>query len=351
MPLSQSQRTLIEKVRSLGGGAQGVALTDRACEYLVCRIAADLGLAERIPNVPLPVPEFFATPDPDVLPYDGGRFLADFERLVALDANGDTYFSCLATLHKTRLKYARVLATQPLPTMDQVGPRSLLQYGQVDAGALASLLIWRKWVYDIDNRAAQETGYLFEPIIANAIGGAPASSAKSPVRRADDPTKRRQVDCVKGSKAYELKLRVTIAASGQGRWSEELQFPRDCRASGFVPVLVVLDPTQNSKLAALTAEFQRQQGEVYVGDDAWRHLESEAGPTMSRFIEKYVRAPLTNVLQASAGGVRDFGLRLDNGDIVVCVGDAEWTIAREHPTGAEVEPELPEDVDDTLPGL
>ena len=29
-------------------------------------------------------------------------------------------------------------------------------------------------------------------------------------------------------KAYEFKLRVTIAASGQGRWKEELDFPSDC---------------------------------------------------------------------------------------------------------------------------
>ena len=34
---------------------------------------------------------------------------------------------------------------------------------------------------------------------------------------------------------------MTIAASGQGRWKEELDFPADCKASGYVPVLVVLD--------------------------------------------------------------------------------------------------------------
>jgi hypothetical protein len=30
-----------------------------------------------------------------------------------------------------------------------------------------------EWLYDIDNRSAQETGYLFEPILAAAIGGIP----------------------------------------------------------------------------------------------------------------------------------------------------------------------------------
>jgi len=41
----------------------------------------------------------------------------------------------------------------------------MLQYGQADPAALAVLLTWRKWIYDIDNRAAQETGYVFEPAL------------------------------------------------------------------------------------------------------------------------------------------------------------------------------------------
>ncbi len=69
----------------------------------------------------------------------------------------------------------------------------------------------------IDNRAAQETGYLFEPIIANAIGGVSLSAAKSPIRRYRDPDRYRQVDCIRDKLAYEIKMRVTIAASGKGR--------------------------------------------------------------------------------------------------------------------------------------
>jgi hypothetical protein len=351
MTLSQSQRSMIEKTRSLGGGAQGVALSDRACVYLVHRIVEDLGLTGEFGEGHVAVPEFYEPGDPDALDLDGSRFLSFFERLVGLDVNADTYFNCLATLHKARLKYTRVLATQPLPTMDQVGPRCLLQYGHLDADSLASLLVWRKWVYDIDNRAAQETGYLFEPIIANAIGGAPASAKRSPVRRTGDSGKGRQVDCLKGDKAYELKLRVTIAASGQGRWSEEMSFPQDCRVSGFVPVLVVLDPTSNPKLDALRDEFLARGGHVHIGDDAWGHLEAEAGPTMSQFLERYVRTPLTRVLAGAAQGLRDFGLRTDGASIVVCIGGSEWSITRdvEVPTD-DVDP-LPDDADDMLPGL
>lgn len=58
---------------------------------------------------------------------------------------------------------------------------------------------------------------LFEPILAAALGGVPFPAKKSPVKRAEDPTKGRQVDCVVDRDAYEFKIRVTIAASGQGR--------------------------------------------------------------------------------------------------------------------------------------
>ena len=170
----------------------------------------------------------------------------------------------LAALHKHRLKYQRILQTQAIPTIDEVGPRGLLQYGVVEPKALAPFLLWRKWIYNIDNRAAQETGYLFEPIIANAIGGTPASAKKSPVKRATDNTKGRQVDCIRDKKAHEIKLRVTMAASGQGRWSEELEFPADCKASGFTPVLVVLDPTPNDKLDELSTRFRDNAGEVHI---------------------------------------------------------------------------------------
>ena len=57
--------------------------------------------------------------------------------------------------------------------MNQVGPRSLLEFGGLQDSLLASWIVWRKWIYDIDNRAAQETGYLFEPVLASCLGGEP----------------------------------------------------------------------------------------------------------------------------------------------------------------------------------
>ena len=264
-----------------------------------------------------------------------------------------TYLRCLAELHKRRRKYAMILSAQPMPTMVQISPRSLMEYGHVETEALASWLTWRKFFYDLDNRSAQETGYLFEPILAAAIGGEPQGARTKLVKRSDDPSKGRQVDCwkaVPGRKplAYEFKLRVTIAASGQGRIGEEHQFAVDCKNSGAVPVLVILDPTPNPKMAALKAVFEANGGHAYIGDEAWAHLESEAGAVMAQFIEKYVRSPVTDISrfekQVNGDPVKkriqllDLSARASVGEIRITLGSYERIITRrEDPSLADDE--------------
>ena len=275
------------------------------CSYLVAVIALDLGWYDEMGDLGLTgdvdVPDFFTGSATDFRG-SGLDFYALFERLVDHQPAAETYFACLAHLYARRLKYESILQHQPLPTMDQVGPRALLQYGTLDPNSLAAFLFWRKWIFDIDNRAGQETGYLFEPIIAAALGGTSASARRSPVKRRSDPSKGRQVDCIREAGrrklAYEIKLRVTIAASGQGRFAEELDFPDDCQASGYVPILVVLDPTEADKLTTLRERFEAAGGRAYIGTDAWAHLEEEAGDPMATFLEKYVRAPMQHVLAA-----------------------------------------------------
>ena len=323
-------------------------MNEEACAYLVGVIVEDLGLQARFPEFPDTLPEFFGSDPLSRLELPDVPFLEMFERLVGLDANSDIYFACLAALHKARLKYERILEMQPVPTIDQVGPRGLLQFGGMDTRALAAFLLWRKWVFDIDNRAGQETGYLFEPIIAAAVGGVPVSARKSPVRRRNAPSKGRQIDCLREKWAYEIKIRVTIAASGQGRWGEELEFPKDCRNSGYVPVLVVLDPTPNEKLDELSAAFLRAGGEVHVGGDAWAHLEELAGPTMARFLEKYVHDPLAELLHEEPVELPDLLLSMDPGRLTVEVGEERFFIARARHVGVGDDPQLPDDIDDQL---
>jgi hypothetical protein len=350
MGLTQTQKAMIERARAAGGSDHAIPLTDEICAFLVGVIARDFGLLARFPELPNDTPQFFDHCDLASLRAPGVDFLPVMERLVGLVPDSDMFFACLANLHKRRLKYERILQTQPIPTIEQVGPRGLLQFGTVCAKALTSLLLWRKWFFDIDNRAGQETGYLFEPIIAHAIGGVPFSAKVSPIRRATDSRKGRQVDCIRQQKAYEFKIRVTIASSGQGRWREEIDFPTDCRQSGYTPVLVVLDSTPNQKLDQLEAAFLQQGGAVYKGEAAWDHLRSVAGPTMGLFLEKYVRVPIQALLEEVPDNLPEFAARLDGNQMTISV-DGEPMLIRRMPELVDDEiQELPDDADSQIPG-
>jgi len=319
MALTQAQKIIVERAQAAGGGALGIGLSDEACVFLVSIIAHDLGIETILPKGTVQQ-TLFDEQNPENMIISDVELYPLIEQLFHAKPDADTYFACLAALQKSRLKYNRILQNQPLPTMEQVGPRALLQYGQMSPTALAGFLLWRKWLFDIDNRAGQETGYLFEPIIAHAIGGVPFSASKSPVRRHNDSMKGRQVDCIRQKHAYEIKIRVTQAASGQGRWREELDFPIDCRESGYIPVLIVLDSTPNAKLDELIAAFETAGGKTYVGDLAWQHLEDAAGKTMSLFIEKYVRVPISQILAASTDKLPAIEFKMNSDKFSVTVG-------------------------------
>lgn len=208
------------------------------------------------------------------------------------------YLKNLCDLYRRRFKYDHILKNQPFPTADQIAPRSLLEYGKCNESLLATWLEWRKWIFDIDNRSGQETGYVFEPILASCLGGISVSHSNSPVKRINDNGKKtnegRQIDCYieETREVCELKLRVTIAASGQGRFKEELSFPYEAKESGFIPILVVLDETESSLLTKLKAQFENNGGKCYVGQQAWNILYNKAGKEMSMFIRKYIYPPI-----------------------------------------------------------
>jgi hypothetical protein len=326
VPLTKLQVRNLTKAQLAGSGGQAVPLDTHDTAYLVAVVARDLGLEAKFPEYrAVSIPEFFeATPASyPSLPIE--KFPLLYERLLE-EPDAETYFMCLARMYKSRLKYERILERQAIPTMEQVGPRGLLQYGWLSSAALAYFLFWRKWMFDIDNRAGQETGYLFEPILASAIGGASFGASSSPIRRRSDPSKGRQVDCIVEPQklAYEIKIRVTIAASGQGRWQEELDFPEDCQSSGYTPILVVLDRTDDPKLTQLVVMFERSGGKAYVGPDAWAHLDNAAGPIMARFLDRYVHAPLADLLSRvpdGAGELPVIQMQLENDELIVAIGD------------------------------
>lgn len=233
------------------------------------------------------------------------------------------YLHTLSKLYLRRAKYWKILCTQPFPTANQIAPRSLLEYGNCDDALLFSWLSWRKLIYDIDNRSAQETGYLFEPIVANCLGGDNLGSRNSVVRRLDEsgnPTDRgRQVDCYVASTqtVYELKMRMTIAASGQGRFSEELSFAKEAKVAGLKPVLIVFDPTPSNRLTELSDAYKEAGGEVATGDDAWDLLRHNAEEGMSYFLDKYIKP----VIEAAKLGIHsqpdEIRLSITNGELNV----------------------------------
>jgi len=218
--------------------------------------------------------------------------------------------------------------------MDQIGPRVLLEYGGCDTTLLANWMVWRKWIYDIDNRSAQETGYLFEPLLASCLGGEPVGSRSSPVKRLDSngqPTnKGRQIDCLVpiNNRTYELKLRVTIAASGQGRFGEELSFPVESQAAGFIPVLLVLDPTPSSRLTELSNKFLESGGEFYQGEEAWEHMEQEAGEVVSVFIENYIKPAIQDIEEVEMPVLQSINLSWSEQTIEISSAESSYRVNR-----------------------
>lgn len=211
------------------------------------------------------------------------------------------YLRNLCELYRRRYKYDKILQGQPFPSTEQIAPRSLLEYGKCEDSLLATWLEWRKWLFDIDNRSGQETGYIFEPILASCLGGNSVSHSNSPVKRISDSglktNEGRQVDCYieETKEVYELKMRVTIAASGQGRFKEEMSFPYEAQKSGLIPILVVFDETESALLTKLKAQFKKFGGKCYVGQSAWNMLYEKAGKEMSLFIRKYIYPPVQAV--------------------------------------------------------
>jgi len=127
--LTKVHQALVAKVKAVGNSGMAVPLDDAGCSYLLSLVVHDLGLVSAFPELAEVPKPFFGTTPLQSLRIDGVDFLDLFERLVRVKEDADSYFFCLATLDRARLKYEKILQAQPLPTIDQVGPRGLLQFG------------------------------------------------------------------------------------------------------------------------------------------------------------------------------------------------------------------------------
>ena len=116
-------------------------------------------------------------------------------------------------------------------------------------------------------------------------------------------------------------------------------------------MLVVLDSTDSPKLAELSAAFAAAGGKTYLGDAAWRMLESEAGPVMSVFLKRYIRTPLNNLLAQTQAQLPDLRLVQGQDSVTLHVGGESLVVRRTEDEGAQSKDRpMPRDADDALPG-
>ena len=325
-----------------GAGEAQVIISDAEVHALISISILNLGWSHEqllIPSIELPNEDYYNIP---LSWFENSDFntptALDIESYlqICFEKNNDfaLFIENLCALHRRRTKYRRILSVQPLPTMDQIGPRVLLEFGACNTELQAHWMLWRKWIYDIDNRAAQETGYLFEPLLASCLGGEPVGARNSPVKRLDSqglPTsKGRQIDCLvpSTSTAYELKLRVTIAASGQGRFGEELSFPAEAAAAGLTPVLLVLDPTPSNRLTELSEKFINCGGQCFQGEEAWQHMETEAGTVVSVFIERFIKPAIREIENVNISNLQPISLNWSSNRIEIRSPSATYTVDR-----------------------
>ena len=332
---SKGVKSYYSSCKTHGTKEAQVMLSDYELYILLTLVANDLNLKchEIKSNLRLPSLNYYELPlnffinNADNIEVDINEVYECISQFSKENEDFQLYFSNLTALHRRRIKFFKILKTQKFPTVEQVGPRILLEFGSGDIEIISNWLRWRKWFYDLDNRSAQETGYLFEPILNSSLGGQSVAAQNSPVKRIDSTgavtANGRQIDCyVEDEKtAYELKLRVTIAASGQGRWGEELSFPVECKKAGITPVLLVLDPTHSHRLKDLSQAYINNGGAAYLGDQAWEYMARAAGETMGIFVNKYIRPPIESIEEIDFSFPNEISFKaMDFENIVVTQG-------------------------------
>jgi hypothetical protein len=101
----------------------------------------------------------------------------------------------------------------------------------------------------------------------------------------------------------------------------------------------------------LERAFLNQHGEVYMGTAAWEHLDGLAGPTMSLFLEKYVRGPIERLIEEAPQTLPTFVAKMSDNGISIALGDETLHIVRrESEIDEDQHDEPPDDVEDNIPG-
>ena len=299
--LSPEQASLIHKSRTLKSGKVHYRLDNATLVALVAFIERDIRGKKVLRSLPKQARQKcdYYSCDPEFNEVRRACRAVDFTKIF-LEAKKkidgfERVFETLCELHKRRLKMKNIRATKAMPSASELSFRGLLAEPGVPADILATQLSVGKYFYDLDNRQAQESALLFNLIVANCLGGKQHTGKTSPIMCAENNYRGRAVDCIKGQRAYDFKARLTEAPSRRARLSDEIKFPRDCNLSGYTPILLAFHQDPGVSTQRLIDAYERYGGMVMIGNDAWFHIRKEAGPAMSKFLDKYVISRLSEI--------------------------------------------------------
>lgn len=167
--MNRQQREFFHEFSRHGTGAAVIDISPKEVALLACIAYRDVhGRVEpwfKKEYVEVINKEFYSISQSDIAAL---RDIDEDEAFKTLVAAGVTdvsnviyiYLKNLAALYRRRFKFYGILKSQPFPTVEQIGLRSLLEFGNCDNALLFSWMAWRKLIYDIDNRSAQETSSL-----------------------------------------------------------------------------------------------------------------------------------------------------------------------------------------------
>lgn len=304
-------------------------LSDDYLRYLIYLTSRDLSISG-LPDIGFEIVELYDMRYTGEYKLPGLPIKDLYNILFECNRNSHNYLVCLIELFRRRVKYERVLESQSFSAPGDLSARALLHFGRIDIEALAHFIIWRKFIFDIDNRAAQEVGYLFENLICRVLGGVSYPANSSPIRSSGNQQEGalggRQVDCLVGKNVYEIKLRMSIAPSGKQRWQSEMAFPKDVCDSGYTPILIVVDPSSNEKYDQIIKAYKSNGGFVYAGKEFWEHIANIATPEMKLFSDKYLKGPIGDLLESfdMNDSYRTFSIEDHVDHIQYRIGDKSW---------------------------
>lgn len=101
--------------------------------------------------------------------------------------------------------------------------------------------------------------------------------------------------------------------------------------------MIVLDPTPSNRLTELKQAFLDNKGIVYIGEEAWLHLEEKSGNIMSHFVDNYIKPPLEAINDFDTSSLSSIKLTWDKDKILIKGESGEYFIKRDNKESEEID--------------